>query len=143
MNDIINSGLEYNDFTMDFEKPLVPKPIIHRCKDNTLVCLNYDNPYGKQIPKMSDSHLLNTVNYIKKNATKYAAENHGYVCDDVVADMYAAASSLQGDMACYYAEQEITHYCNNGQSKEELYDEYCAKYKLSTYQKEAKLRGLL
>lgn len=50
------------------KKRLSPNPIIHKCKDGRLVCLNYHNPYGRDIPKMEDSHLLNTIAYIKKRA---------------------------------------------------------------------------
>lgn len=64
------SGMDYDDFEKpSFEKErLTPKPIIHTCKDGRQVCLNYHNPYGKNIPRMEDSHLLNTIKFIQRRA---------------------------------------------------------------------------
>lgn len=49
-----------------FPEPLKPKPVIHRCRDGTLMCLNYDRPYGKKIPRMTDDHLCNTYEFYKR-----------------------------------------------------------------------------
>lgn len=56
------------DSFYEFSELLNPKPIIHTCKNDKKVCLNYHNPYGKNIPKMEDSHLMNTIRYIKKRS---------------------------------------------------------------------------
>ena len=52
----------------DNEKPLNPKPIMHKCKDGRLMCLNYHNPYGKDIPRIDDQHLLNIIAYVKRRS---------------------------------------------------------------------------
>lgn len=64
------SGLDYDDFEKPSfkQKELDPKPIIHTCKDGRQVCLNYHNPYGRNIPRMEDSHLLNTIKFVQKRA---------------------------------------------------------------------------
>jgi hypothetical protein len=56
------------NFFYEFSEPLYPTPIIHTCKNGKQVCLNYHNPYGKNIPKMEDSHLLKTISFLKKRA---------------------------------------------------------------------------
>jgi hypothetical protein len=65
--DYIDSD-SFADVSFDLKKPLDPKPIIHKCKDGRLMCLNYHNPYGKDIPRINDQHLLNIIAYIKRRS---------------------------------------------------------------------------
>ena len=46
------------------EKP-VKKVILHTCKDGSIVCVTGNS---NKYPKMTDSHLLNTINFIKAKA---------------------------------------------------------------------------
>lgn len=65
------------DSFYQFDKPLNPKPTIHTCKNGSQVCLNYHNPYGQKIPRMKDSHLLNTIKYIKKRCKEGITVKYG------------------------------------------------------------------
>lgn len=114
----VDAEVMKDTFNHLFYKPLNPKPIIHKCKDGKLVCLNYNNPYNKDIPKMTDSHLLNTLKYIKRRIKEGVVEKLG------------GGYSSEPD-SLWYDEHILTE----KEAKKKL------NYKV--YKKEAKSRGLI
>ena len=106
--------------------------MLHKTKDGYKVSIDGTNV---GYPLMSNSHLLNTIRYIKRVAEK----NKGIVNMDHVADMYGFLSTLQGDMAQHCTEQAIDYYCEIGYSYEDILE--IMHYQV--YVDEAKRRNLI
>ncbi len=68
---------------------------------------NWTTKDGKKIPinKMSDSHLCNALRMLKRMAHGIQSETIGIIG--------AAAASMNGDMASYYAEQDFDRACES------------------------------
>jgi hypothetical protein len=69
--------------------------------------------------EIENNHLLNIIRHLKKRYLHMMSEG------------YSALSCLQGEMASYYAEQELDHGLQDMQDK------------ISFFEQEAKRRGIL
>lgn len=131
--------IERDDMYEIFSEKLSPKPLLHKCKDGKIFCLNYN---FKKYPQIEDSHLINILHFIEKNATKYAEDNVASVDSVVLFNMYQCLSGVQGEMAIYALEDEINNYLYEGNSYQELIIEYLKVKHYDEYLKEATKRDL-
>lgn len=117
-------------------KPLVPKPLFHKCKDDTIVCLNYDKPYNTNYNKMTDSHLLNTIPYLIRRAINYV---------ESIGNSLLYLTPLNGEVADFSIDQmimDIMDIDNKLELKKSLFNTWLNDNKFQSYVDEAKTRKL-